>query len=493
MTDTRRALVHGLDAEHPDLTPEERIELLGAKGAGLHRMRAHGMPVPPGFTLTTDACHRYLAHGWDAELDAAVREHLGHLEAATSSRLGDPTAPLLVSVRSGAAVSMPGMLDTVLDVGMTDAVVAALVERTGDAAFARDTQERADRSWAAVVGTDRPPDPHRQVVAAVCAVFDSWTGERARRYREVEGIDEALGTAVTVQAMVFGNRGERSGTGVASSRDPSTGARGPVGDFLVRSQGDDVVGGGRRTDALPVLARHQPQAWAELVALLGQLEHDLDDAVDVEFTIEDGRLWLLQARRAKRSALAEVRIAIDLAEDPSFDLDRAGAVERCRHLLDADDDRWPRAPGLETGDGDAEVVRGIAAVPGRAVGVLCCDVDRAVALEAAGADVILVRRETSPADVHGMAAARGLVTTLGGLVSHAAVVARSWGLPAVVGAGDLRLVPGGVEGPGGPVAEGELVTVDGDAGRLLRGARPGRQAQPPAELEVLRRWAAEVG
>lgn len=483
-------LAHGFDAEQLDLTPEERVALLGGKGAGLARMTALGMPVPPGFTFTTHACRRYLEQGWDAALDATLRAHLGRLEAGTGRRLGDPSAPLLVSVRSGAAVSMPGMLDTVLDVGATDAVAAALAEQTGDVAFARDTQERSARSWAAVVGAPRPPDPVEQLVAAVCAVFDSWTGERARHYRQAEGIDESLGTAVTVQAMVFGNRGERSGTGVAFSRDPSTGAPGPVGDFLVGAQGEDVVDGTRSTERLDALARRWPDVWAELVQVTARLERDLGDAVDVEFTVEDGRLWILQARPAKRSPLAELRIAIDLADDPTFAIDRAGAVARCRHLLDGDR-RWSGPAGAA--DDRAEVIAaGIAAAPGRAVGVLCTDVDQTVALASDGADVVLARRETSPADVRGMAAAVGLVTSVGGLVSHAAIVARSWGLPAVVGAAELVIRDGeGVEGPGGRAAEGEVVTVDGDGGRLLRGAHP-LAGGVPEELAVLRRWAAEL-
>lgn len=491
MTEAHAGLAHGLDADHPELTPEERIELLGGKGAGLARMTALGMPVPPGFTLTTRACHRYLERGWDADLEAAVRTQLRALEEATGRRLGDADAPLLVSVRSGAAVSMPGMLDTVLDVGTTDAVAAALAEETGDVAFARDTLERAARSWAAVVGTERPADPAEQVIAAIGAVFDSWTGARAQHYRRVEGIDESLGTAVTVQAMVFGNRGERSGTGVAFSRDPSSGAPGPVGDFLARAQGADVVDGTRSTDPLDALARHWPHVWADLVELTARLEHELDDAVDVEFTVEEDRLWILQARRAKRSPLAELRIAIDLAEDPSFALDRPAAVARCRHLLDGGDGLWAASDDPAGDDADV-VARGLAAAPGRAVGVLCTDVDRAVALEADGVDVVLVRRETSPADVRGMAASVGLVTTVGGLVSHAAVVARSWGLPAVVGASELVLDGGAVEGPGGRVVEGEIVTVDGDGGRLLRGTHR-RAGAVPEELETLRRWAAELG
>lgn len=489
MIDADAGLAHGFDADHPDLAPEERVALLGGKGAGLARMTALGMPVPPGFTLTTRACRRYLDQGWDDALDAALRTHLRRLEERTGRRLGDPTAPLLVSVRSGAAISMPGMLDTVLDVGATEAVVAALAERTGDVAFARDVRERADRSWAAVVGAERPADGVEQVAAAVRAVFDSWTGARARSYRQVEGIAESPGTAVTVQAMVFGNLGARSGTGVAFSRDPSDGTPGPVGDFLAGAQGEDVVDGTRVTDRLDVLARRWPGVWRELVEVIGRLEHDFEDAVDVEFTVEDGRLWILQARRAKRSPLAEVRIAVDLATDPTFGLDRAAAVARCRHLLGGEGLRSPSGGPDENAD---VVARGLAAAPGRAVGVLCTDVDRAVALEADGVDVVLVRQETSPADVRGMAASIGLVTAVGGLVSHAAVVARSWGMPAVVGASDLVVDDAGVAGPGGRVADGEVVTVDGDAGRLLRGAHP-RAGAEPEQLEVLRSWAAALG
>jgi len=504
----------GFDADHRHRTAEERCQLLGGKGAGLAVMTAMGLPVPPGFTLTTEACRRYLASGWSDELDAAVRRGLDAVEAATGARLGDPDVPLLVSVRSGAARSMPGMLGTVLDVGMSDEVADGLARRTGDAAFARDTHRRSLLSHAEIVagapaevreeaatvddvdgvravleaaGLSMPADPVEQVVVAVRAVFDSWTSERAHRYRRVEGIDESLGTAATVQAMVFGNLGDGSGTGVAFSRDPSSGAPGLMGDFLVRAQGEDVVAGTHVTRPLAEMATRWPDAWTELVRIAELLEHHHTDMVDIELTVEEGTLWVLQARPGKRSPIAELRIAIDLAEDPAFPVDRSEAVARCRHLLDDP----PTIVGT-AGDSDDDVIAvGLAAAPGRAIGTLCLDVDRAVEAEAAGTDVVLVRRQTSPADVHGIAAARGLVTTLGGLVSHAAVVARSWGLPAVVGAADLHIADGRIHGPGGEVAEGEVVTVDGDRGRLLRGAHHDERSVPP-EVDILRRWAGAL-
>lgn len=477
-------LVHGLDDDLGSRPAGELHPLLGAKGATLVALRAMGLPVPPGFTLTTEACRRHRAAGWDDELDRALATGVAGLEAATGRRLGDPARPLLVSVRGGAPVSMPGMLDTVLDVGLTDDVAAALAD--ADPAFAADTRARARRSWAAGVGGEPPASATEQLRGAVAAVFASWDAERARRYRQVEGIDDGWGTAVTVQAMVFGNRSARSGTGVAFTRDPSTGAPGLMGDFLPAAQGDDVVSGGRVTPPLRELAERWPPVWAELAAVAARLERHFADLVDIEFTVEDGRLWVLQARPAKRSPRAALRVAVDLAEDPEVPLDRAGAVERCRHLLDAD--RWGAVAA--GGEPPVPVVEGLGAAPGRAVGVLCVDLDRAEQLAVEGVDVVLARRETSPSDVPALAGAAGLVTALGGLVSHAAVVARDWGLPAVVGAAELRLLPGGIEGPGGFVAEGEVVTVDGDAGRLLRGAHPGDASGPPPELDILRRWAA---
>ena len=512
-------LAFSFDADH-GRSPEDLLGLLGGKGCGLAVMTAMGLPVPPGFTLTTAACRRYLEDGWTADLDDAVRAGIAELETRTGTRLGDPDRPLLVSVRSGAEASMPGMMDTVLDVGMTDEVAAGLAARTGDPDFARDTTRRAVLCYATVVfqappavtrrareqrdldelrrhldahGLVIPPDPHRQVREAVEAVFRSWDSPRAGEYRRVEGIDDGLGTAATVQAMVFGNLGDDSGTGVAFTRDPSTGQPGLMGDFLVHAQGEDVVGGDHATTALSAMRARWPEAWDELERIAGVLEREFADMVDIEFTVEQGRLWLLQVRRGKRSPAAAMRIAVEMAEDPSFPVDRAGAVQRCRHLLDPS----PPAPLDAAGTADlavadaAVVATGLAAAPGAATGVLCLDVDEAVERRERGESVVLVRPETSPADIHGMAAAAGLVTTLGGLVSHAAVIARSWGLPAVVGARDLALHDDAVEGNGLRVAVGEQVTVDGDGGRLLLGTHAGVRTEPP-EAAILRQWAQDL-
>lgn len=502
-------LIHAFD-DPPPVSSPELPGLLGGKGASLVTMTAVGLPVPPGFTLTTEACRRYTAEGWSDELESAVRAGLARLEAQVGKGLGDAAAPLLLSIRSGAEVSMPGMMDTILDVGMQPDVEAALARQTGDTAFAADTHRRLLLSFAEVVcaappellqraraassptavtevlagaGITVPADPIEQVVAAVCAVFDSWRSPRAVRYREVEAIDDALGTAVTVQMMVFGNLGPASGTGVAFSRDPATGTPGITGDFLPEAQGEDVVAGGRRTLPLGDMASSWPEQHAELARVASVLEHEFADMVDLEFTVEQGRLWLLQARRAKRSPTAVLRCAVDMAEDPDFPVDRAEAVRRCAPFLD---DPPTIAPTSDDVDG-CTIATGLAASPGRATGVLCTDPDEAVAREAAGEAVILVRNETSPADVHGMAASVGIFTLLGGLVSHAAVVARDWGLPAVVGASEARITDAGLEGPGGVAAVGATVTVDGDAGALYRGGAAGGR-EPIPEVQTVRRW-----
>lgn len=506
-------LAYAFDADH-GRDPHELAALLGGKGAGLARMSSMGLPVPPGFTLTTAACRAYLSDGWTDAHERAVAAGVAQIEAATGKRLGDASSPLLVSVRSGAEASMPGMMDTVVDVGMTDEVAAALARRYEARSFAADTQRRALLSHAAVVvdpgddclrvaasiddidelrhhlaehGVTLPTSPLEQVNCAVRAVFDSWSTRRAVHYREAQGLDDTLGTAATVQTMVFGNVGSRSGTGVAFSRDPRTGRRGLMGDFLAGAQGDDVVAGNHETLPLDTLRERWPEVWTELDDVAHRLEHSFADMVDLEFTVEDGQLWLLQVRRAHRSALAELRAAIDMAEDPTFPVDRSEAVRRCRRLLEEPPTLISAA---STGE-EVVVVAGHPAAPGRAVGILCLDVDRAVELEAQGADVVLVRRETSPADVHGMGASVGFVTTLGGPVSHAAVVARSWGLPAVVGASELSILDAAVEAGGVRVEEGEVVTVDGDTGRLLLGAHGGDRT-PAVEVDVIRRWAAEA-
>lgn len=511
------------------LDEPDRVALLGGKGAGLVRMTELGLPVPPGFVLTTEACRVALDQGWSAALDRELADGLSWIERQLDRRFGDPGTPLLVSVRSGAPVSMPGMLDTVLNVGSTEAVADALSERTGGGPFGWDTALRFVQSYAAVVAgapvelvdslSDRclgsgrglrlspadlasatrrlaeqlaaagyaiPDDPAVQIRQAVRAVFASWNSDRAEVYRRVEGIAGDLGTAVTVQAMTFGNLGGRSGTGVAFSRDPSTGERNLVGEFLPAAQGEDVVSGTHATRSLGEMRALWPETAGELAEAATVLERDLGDIADIEFTVEDGVLWLLQVRVGKRSPRAALRAAIDMAEDPDFALDRAGALARVEAVL-ADP---PAAPAPESPVAEADILAGgLAASPGRAVGVVCTGVDDTLDRAGRGEAVILIRRETSPADVAGMAEAAGLVTTLGGIVSHAAVVARSWGIPAVVGAAAIEVLADGIVVDGRHVPAGETVTVDGDRGLLLRGAHPGSRMELE-EVRVLRAWRA---
>ena len=528
---TEPALLGLTFAEAAELDHSDRIALLGGKGAALVRMTELGLPVPPGFILTTVACRVVFEHGWSSALDDELEAGVSWIEQQLGRRLGDPGAPLLVSVRSGAPISMPGMMDTVLNVGLTEAVAEALSERSSNGLFGWDTARRFVQSYAAVVagapaelvgslsvrclGPDDgrrlssedlaaatrqlreelaeadhsiPDDPEAQLQQAAQAVFASWNSERAKVYRRVEGIADDFGTAVTVQAMTFGNLGERSGTGVAFSRDPSTGAPGLVGEFLPRAQGEDVVAGTHATRWLSEMGSVWPETADELAAAATLLERDLGDIADIEFTVEDGVLWLLQVRLGKRSPRAALRAAIDMAEDPDFPLDRAGALARVADVL-VDP---PTAPAPESPPRAAEVLaEGLAASPGRAVGVVCTDIAETLARAGRGEPVILIRRETSPADVAGMAEATGLVTTLGGIVSHAAVVARSWGIPAVVGAAAIEVRADGIVAGGLRVAAGETVTVDGDRGLLLRGAHPGSRVELE-EVRVLRAWRAEL-
>ena len=515
-------MIHPFDRP-PDVDEAELVAIVGGKGAGLARMTALGLPVPPGFTISTEACHATLDKGWPAELDDALHTHLAELEARLDRRLGDPDAPLLVSVRSGAPVSMPGMMDTVLDAGTTATVAEGLERASGGNGFGWDTWRRFLDSYVTIVlqapddivagartvaGLDRevtastvagyhdaladagyaiPDDPVEQIRAAAEAVFHSWRSDRAAVYRRLEGIADDLGTAATVQAMVFGNLDDESGTGVAFTRDPATGANELTGDFLPRAQGEDVVAGTHVTFPIQELGQRWPSVDAELRRIADILELDIADMADIEFTVERGQLWLLQTRRGKRSPQAALRVAVEMAEDPDFPLTRAEAVDRVADLLDA-----PPTRSLDEIDEHAVVVAGgIAASPGTAVGVVCTDVDSAVARAADGEDVILVRPETSPADVHGMSESKGLVTTLGGMVSHAAVVARSWGLPAVVGCDDLTIDEHGVVGVSGRVETGEVITVDGTRGVVLLGEHRGSGDALP-ELDTLRAWREEI-
>ncbi len=506
-------LAYAFDADRSGLVGEP-ADLLGGKGFGLAEMTASGLPVPPGFTLTTEACRAFLANGWSDPFDRAIETELAALETRTGKQLGSATDPLLVSVRSGARISMPGMMDTVLNVGMGSDAEQALAALTGDAVFAADTHRRALLGFAEIVlgapreilanaaatdspaqvaaalradGFEIPADPIRQVTDAVRVVFESWTAPRAVRYRQVEGIDDSLGTAATVQAMVFGNLGERSGTGVAFTRNPTTGERGLMGDFLVNAQGEDVVAGTTMTEPLDAMANRWPEVAGELQRIADHLERTYRDMIDIEFTVERDRLWMLQARPGKRSPIAAFRVAIDMADDADFPLDRAEAVDRCRRYLDDPPTLAPLTNEVTL----PEAATGLAASPGQGSGVLVLDPDTAVELADQGVEVVLARRETSPADVHGMAVAKGLFTTLGGLVSHAALVAREWGIPAVVGAAEATVDATGIDTPAGRIEAGALVTVDGDGGRLLIGRSTITGAEAP-EVTTIRTWAAAV-
>ncbi len=317
--------IYDLDAP-PEGSRDELTQLLGGKGAGLVVM-AHelGLPVPPAFVVTTEACRYYLDGAWPEGLDEELGQHMDRLGEVVGRRFGDADDPLLVSVRSGAPVSMPGMMDTVLNLGLTATTSAGFARTTGSADFAADCLQRLRQGWRTVIGEEElPDDPFAQLKAAVEAVFRSWNSERAKAYREREGIAEDLGTAVTVQAMVFGNRGDDSGTGVLFTRDPSTGERGLYGDFMFNAQGEDVVAGTHETTPLSLLGERLPEVADELVRYCDVLEHHLADLADVEFTVEDGRLWLLQVRVGKRSPRAALRMAIEMAEDQDFPLSREG-------------------------------------------------------------------------------------------------------------------------------------------------------------------------
>ena len=452
---------------------------MGGKGANLVVMATDlGLPVPPGFIVTTSACLAYLGGAWPDGLDSELRAAMDRLGARLGRRFGDAADPLLVSVRSGAPVSMPGMMDTILDLGLTDSTVSGFARRTGSTAFAQDCLRRLREGWRSVIGTDQlPDDPWTQLRLAVEAVFASWNSDRARAYRSREGIPDELGTAVTVQAMVFGNRGETSGTGVLFTRNPSTGENVLYGDVLFNAQGEDVVAGTHAPAPISELAAHLPQVDRELRGYSDLLERHLTDVADIEFTIEDGRLWMLQVRTGKKSPRAALRMAAEMAQDPYFPLSKTQAVERVLPLL-ADPPRvFLRAP--ET---PAPIASGLPASPGVASGTVVLTSDQAVESADRGESVILVRDETSPEDVRGMARSAGVLTARGGLASHAAVVARGWGIPAVVGAGAAVL----------KLKAGDHVSIDGSTGEVFRGVLPGEWEVAP-EAATLLEWASELG
>ncbi len=481
-------LVHDLDHRH-DLPPDELTRLVGGKAANLNVMSTQlGLPVPPGFVIATAACRAYLGDGWPNGLDEEVRAHLRVVEQRVGRRFGDASDPLLVSVRSGAPVSMPGMMDTILNLGLSGSAVAGLAAVAGDAAFAEDCRRRFREQYAAIVGIDPPEDPWLQLRGAIEAVFRSWNGERARAYREREAIPDDLGTAVTVQAMVFGNRGADSGTGVAFTRNPATGEPMLYGDVLFDAQGEDVVAGTHRTEPLAVLDGRLPDVAREFRGHADRLERHYTDLCDIEFTIEQGRLWLLQVRVGKRSPRAALRIARDMAEDPSFPLTRAEAVGRVARILE-----HPPLVDIRTaGEAGPPITVGLPASPGAGCGGIETSPEAAIAAAASGRPVVLVRSETSPDDVPAMARAAAVLTARGGLASHAAVVARGWGIPAVVGARGLEVGEDGIVAGGRKLACGEIITIDGTSGEVFAGEVTGRREVAPEAAELLR-WAAELG
>ena len=489
-------------------------DLLGGKGANLAEMTNLGLPVPPGFIITTEACRFYLNEGTVPEgLAAEVDEHLAQLEAKIGRRLGDHTDPLLVSVRSGAKFSMPGMMETVLNIGLSDESVHGLAKQAGNERFAWDAYRRLLQMFGRTVldiegsefehamdeakrakgttndldldaadlrslvetfkgiirdktGRDFPQDPREQMDMAVTAVFNSWNAPRAILYRRQERIPANLGTAVSIVAMVFGNLGMDSGTGVAFTRDPGSGQQGVYGDYLQNAQGEDVVAGIRNTVPLQDLERIDAKSYAELMQIMQTLENHYKDLCDIEFTIERGKLWMLQTRVGKRTAAAAFRIAIQLVDQGTIDMDEA--LDR----VTGDQLAQLMFPRFDTGGQVKKITKGVSASPGAAVGKAVFDSGRAVEQAAAGEDVILVRRETNPDDLHGMIASRGILTSRGGKTSHAAVVARGMGKTCVCGAEELDVDLAGRKftAPGGiTVAEGDVISIDGTSGEVYLG------------------------
>jgi pyruvate, orthophosphate dikinase len=475
--------------EPPPVPADELTRLLGGKGANLAVMAGQlGLPVPAGFTITTEACAEYLDGRWPDGLDDELHAQMERLAERIGRRFGDANDPLLISVRSGAPVSMPGMMDTVLNLGLTPQTVDGLARAVGDPHFAADCLRRLRAGYREVIGTeDVPDDPWLQLRVAIEAVFRSWNSDRARAYRLREGIPDDLGTAVTVQAMVFGNRGADSGTGVLFTRNPSTGEPALYGDIMFDAQGEDVVAGTHATQPLSVLDERLPAVASELRRHAELLEHHYADLCDIEFTVEQGRLWMLQVRVGKRSPQAALRMAIEMAEDHGFPCSREEAVRRVAPLI-AD----PPAVFARADDGAVPIAVGLPASPGVATGEIVTSSDAAEAAAAEGRAVILVRAETSPEDVRGMARAAGVLTARGGLASHAAVVARGWGIPAVVGAESVRLGDDRIQIDGRSLHVGEQITIDGTSGEVFAGALGGSWQVPP-EAATLRAWADELG
>jgi pyruvate,orthophosphate dikinase len=520
--------------------------LLGGKGANLAEMSNLGLPVPPGFTITTEVCTAYYDNNRDypVSLEAQVDAALAIVESHVGRKFGDASSPLLVSVRSGARASMPGMMDTVLNLGLNDETVEGLATLAGDRRFAFDSYRRfiqmysdvvleldsgvfdeilegykeendfrldtelAAEDWEKIVksykdavqrewGKPFPSSVKEQLWGAIGAVFRSWMSDRAIFYRKHNDIPQSWGTAVNVQAMVFGNMGETSATGVAFTRDPSTGRRRFYGEYLINAQGEDVVAGIRTPKPITKAAREEmdepglsleealPEVYGQLVEVYQKLEGHYRDMQDIEFTVERGKLWMLQTRNGKRTAKAALKIAVDMAGEGL--ITQAEAVAR----IDASSLDQLLHPTIAPGYKRDVICTGLPASPGAAVGQVVFDPDEAADLGARGEDVILVRDETSPEDIHGMHAARAIVTARGGMTSHAAVVARGMGRPCVSGAGDVRidLAAGLFTVRGRPVRKGDVITVDGSKGEILMGAADMVQPEVSGDFGVLMGWA----
>ncbi len=517
----------------------EYKDLLGGKGANLAEMMSVlNLPVPHGFTISTDACRDYMHGGWPKSLTDEMTKHVAALEKKMGRKLGDSTDPLLVSVRSGAKFSMPGMMDTVLNLGLNDKSVIALATTTNNERFAYDSYRRfiamygrivlgldgevfedalhkakevahaktdADipapalkelcevykKAVATATGKPFPQDPAKQLRGAVEAVFRSWNGPRAIAYRVREKISHELGTAVNVQAMVFGNRDDNSGTGVGFTRNAATGDPKPYGDFLVNAQGEDVVAGIRNTEDLNALKKKFPKIHSELMEIFARLERHYKDMCDTEFTIEQGKLWMLQTRVGKRTGAAALKMAVDMTK-PTGTGKKTWKISKTEAIMRVAADHLDQVLHPQFATKEKGIAKGLAASPGAAVGQVFFTADDAAAAALAGKDVILVRSETSPEDVHGMMVAKGILTSRGGLVSHAAVVARGWGTPAIVGADAVKISGKSFTANGVTVKEGDWLSLDGTTGEVMLGQLALMASKPPKEFDTILKWSDEV-
>jgi pyruvate,orthophosphate dikinase len=517
----------------------ELKDLLGGKGANLAEMMSVlQLPVPHGFTISTDACRSYMHGGWPKGLDDEIKRHVATFEKKMGRKLGDAKDPLLVSVRSGAKFSMPGMMDTVLNLGLNDKSVVGLAAVTNNERFAYDSYRRFISMYGRIVlgldgqpfehelekaksscgaatdadvtadelkklcetykgivasstGKPFPQDPAKQLRGAVEAVFRSWNGPRAIAYRVREKISHELGTAVNVQAMVFGNRDQNSGTGVGFTRNAATGENKPYGDFLVNAQGEDVVAGIRNTEDLNALKKKFPAIHEELMVIFQRLERHYKDMCDTEFTIEQGKLWMLQTRVGKRTGAAALKMAVDMTK-PSGSGKSAWKISKNEAIMRVAADHLDQVLHPQFASKSKAITRGLAASPGAAVGKVYFTADEAEAAAKSGEDVILVRAETSPEDVHGMMVSKGILTARGGLVSHAAVVARGWGTPAIVGADAVKIEGKSFTANGVTVHEGDFISLDGTTGEVMLGKLNLAGSKPPKEFDIILKWSDEV-